>query len=121
MTYIVIITIGYFSTYELTPEIFLNRKGESMFMVIAKLFYCMIVICDIALGYYMSKSGIEWTVGLRDRNFTFWENLLSASIILPILAALSYKTSVITLMTFLGGTANIYFVFFIPSNYILNN
>jgi len=116
--YTLIIFIGYFSTFDKTTDIFINREGESKIMVWAKLFYCLIIICDIAMLYYWCRSGIEWTVGLVDRKFTFWENFFSATIVLSTLTVLSYFTDVITIMSFLGATAQIYFVFFIPSNSI---
>jgi len=118
-TYILIIFLGYFSTYEQTPEIFINRQNESTFLVFAKLFYCCIMVCDIALEYYTCKSGIEWTLYLKDRHFTFWENLFCATVFLLILMCISFEVSVTALMGFVGATSQVYLMFIIPCNNII--
>ena len=59
--------------------------------------------------------GFEWSVGLVDRAFNFWENLIAATLTLSTVCGLSYFVNVITLMSFMGATGQIYFDFFLPS------
>jgi len=58
-TYILIILVGYLSTYENTKEIFVDRPGESIFMVIGKVLYGISLTCHIGLYYYISRPGLE--------------------------------------------------------------
>ena len=72
------------------------------------------MICDIALEYYTCKSGIEWAFRLKDRTFTFWENLLCVTILLSLLSLISFKIEIMFLMEFLGATSSIFLIFVIP-------
>lgn len=58
-TYLTVMITGYLSTFEMTKEIFIDREGESFFMVIGKVCYNVSLICHIGLYYYISKPSIE--------------------------------------------------------------
>lgn len=57
--YFLIILVGYLSTYENTKEIFVDRPGESIFMIIGKVLYTISLTCHIGLYYYISRPGLE--------------------------------------------------------------
>jgi len=57
--YLLIILVGYLSTFENTKEIFVDRPGGSIFMMIGKLLYGISLTCHIGLYYYISRPGLE--------------------------------------------------------------
>jgi len=59
LTYLTVMLTGYLSTFDQTNEIFLDRKGESIFIVIGKSFYILSLTCHIGLYYYISRPSIE--------------------------------------------------------------
>jgi amino acid permease len=57
--YITVMFVGYFSTFQDTNEIFIDRQGQSIFLIIGKLFFNISLICNIGLYYYFSKPSFE--------------------------------------------------------------
>ena len=51
--YIITMFVGYFSTFNETSDIFINRQDQSILMMIGKIFYIFIMICNIGMYYYM--------------------------------------------------------------------
>lgn len=51
--------MGYFSTYQETNEIFVDRMEEGIFMVVGKLLYVFSLSCHIGLYYYISRPSLE--------------------------------------------------------------
>ncbi len=58
--YLVTMLVGYFSTYDLTDEIYINRPYQSLFMIAGKILYMGVMICNIGLYYYMIKPYFEF-------------------------------------------------------------
>ncbi len=57
--YITVMIIGYFSTFQDTNEIFIDRPGQSIFLVLGKILYIISLICHIGLYYYFTKPSFE--------------------------------------------------------------
>lgn len=57
--YLFTMFIGYFSTFENTKEIFIDRHEQSFFLLIGKLFYVVALICHIGMYLYISKPSLE--------------------------------------------------------------
>jgi amino acid permease len=57
--YLITIVVGYFSTFDDTQEIYINREGQSIFMVVGKIIFILVMICNIGLYYYMVKPFLE--------------------------------------------------------------
>ena len=53
--YLAILFISYFSTFQNTNEIFIDRPNETIFMVIGKAIFCLGLICNIGMFYFTSK------------------------------------------------------------------
>jgi len=53
--YIIVLFIAYFSTFQNTNEIFIDRPNETIFMVIGKAIFCLGLICNIGMFYFTSK------------------------------------------------------------------
>jgi amino acid permease len=57
--YSTILYIGYFSTFDETNEIFIDRPGESAFMIVGKGLYIISLTCHIGLFYFISKPSMS--------------------------------------------------------------
>ena len=57
--YVTVMIVGYFSTFQDTNEIFIDRPGQSIFLVIGKLLYIISLTCHIGLYYYISIPSFE--------------------------------------------------------------
>jgi amino acid permease len=57
--YITVMFLGYFSTFQDTNEIFIDREGQSIFLIFGKLLYNISLISNIGLYYYFSKPSFE--------------------------------------------------------------
>lgn len=68
-TYVIVLFTGYLSTFDDTNEIFLDRPGQSIFLVIGKALYIISLTCHIGLFYFISRPSIEMLVN-RGRLFT---------------------------------------------------
>jgi amino acid permease len=58
--YLVVMLVGYFSTLDQTNEIYIDRPGQSIFMVIGKVLYALCMVCNIGLYYYMIRPNLEY-------------------------------------------------------------
>jgi amino acid permease len=63
--YFITMFVGYFSTYNLTDEIYINREYQSPFMLVGKFLYMGVMICNIGLYYYMIKPFLEYVFRTR--------------------------------------------------------
>ena len=57
--YLAILFISYFSTFQETNEIFIDRPGETFFMYIGKGLFCLSLICHIGMLFFASKVSIQ--------------------------------------------------------------
>lgn len=62
VTYVIVIFSGYLSTFEKTKEIFIDRDGQSIFLVLGKQLYIVSLTCHIGLYYFISRPSIEMIV-----------------------------------------------------------
>jgi hypothetical protein len=115
VVYFLVMVIGYFSTFDDTPDIFINReKDQSGFMVFGKLFFTIFLTICIGLCYYLNKSTFEWMFN-KDEQFTPKQNLICSAAILTLLTIISLEfTGVTALLSLLGGTGQIYLMFILP-------
>jgi amino acid permease len=60
--YLVTMIVGYFSTFDQTNEIYINRENQSIFMIIGKIIFMLVMICNVGLYYYIVKPFIEYHV-----------------------------------------------------------
>jgi amino acid permease len=61
-TYIIVLFTGYLSTFDETNEIFIDRPGVSIFLVIGKALYIITLTCHIGLYYFISRPSLEMAV-----------------------------------------------------------
>lgn len=113
---IIVILIGYLSTLENTPEVFIDRPNETIFMIIGKIFYVICLICNIGIYYCMIRPSLEWLLLKRANNkFTKIENLFVSIPLLFFLLLFSFLFDRITdILSIIGSTAQIYLMFIIP-------
>ena len=62
ITYTTVLYSGYLSTFDLTNEIFIDREGQSFFLVMGKALYIVSLTCHIGLYYFISRPSIEMIV-----------------------------------------------------------
>jgi amino acid permease len=58
--YLITMLVGYFSTYENTNEIYLDRDYQSIFMIIGKVLFILTLTCNICLYFYMIRPYLEY-------------------------------------------------------------
>jgi amino acid permease len=59
IVYICVLFTAYFSTFQDTNEVFVDRADQSIFILIGKLGYIVSLTCHIALYYYISRPSLE--------------------------------------------------------------
>ncbi len=59
IVYLTVSITGYLSTFDNTNEIFIDREGQSIFLLLGKLLYIVSLSCHIALYCYVSKPSLE--------------------------------------------------------------
>jgi amino acid permease len=59
VTYVIVLFAGYFSTFDDTKEIFIDRDDQSIFLLFGKVLYTVSLTCHIGLFYFISKPSIE--------------------------------------------------------------
>ena len=57
--YLAVLFIAYFSTFQQTNEIFIDRPNETFFMYIGKGFYSLALITHIGMLYFASKVSMQ--------------------------------------------------------------
>jgi amino acid permease len=57
--YLVVMFAGYLSTFNYTSEIYIDRPGEGMLIIIGEALYMIGLTCNIGLYYYISRPQIE--------------------------------------------------------------
>lgn len=60
--YLIVLFTGYLSTFDETNEIFIDRPGNSIFLVIGKILYIVSLTCHIGLYYFVCRPSIEMLV-----------------------------------------------------------
>jgi amino acid permease len=58
--YFITMLVGYFSTFETTNAIYINREYQSIFMIIGKFLYIGVMISNIGLCYYMNLPYLDY-------------------------------------------------------------
>lgn len=58
--YLIIMLVGYFSMYDQTSDIFINREDQSIFMIVGKIFYVFTLTCNVGLYFYMLRPTLEF-------------------------------------------------------------
>jgi amino acid permease len=66
IVYLITMLIGYFSTFDMTNEMYIKREGQGILMVIGKCLYIIVMIVNIALYYYMVKPYLEYKLGIKN-------------------------------------------------------
>jgi amino acid permease len=59
IVYLTVSFTGYLSTFDETNEIFIDREGQSIFLLFGKILYIVSLSCHIALYCYVSKPSLE--------------------------------------------------------------
>jgi amino acid permease len=114
LVYFLTMIIGYFSTLDDTPDIYIDREDQSGFMVFGKLFFMIFLTICVGLCYYLNKSTFEWLFN-KDEEFTNKQNLIYSSGILLLLTVIGLEfTKVTAILSLLGGTGQIYLMFILP-------
>lgn len=60
--YLVTMVVGYFSTFDKTNDIYINRQDQSIFMIVGKIIFILVMICNVGLYYYMVKPFFEYNI-----------------------------------------------------------
>jgi amino acid permease len=114
LVYLLIMIIGYFSTFEKTPDIFIDRDDQGAFMVFGKVFYLIFLVICIGLCYYLNKSTFEWFFN-NSESFSERQNLIYCTLVLTTMTVISLELSQVTaIMSLIGGTGQIYLMFILP-------
>lgn len=58
--YLLVMFIGYLSTFENTNEIYIDRPNEGQSILLGKTLYIVGLTCDIGLYYYISRPQLEY-------------------------------------------------------------
>lgn len=92
----------------------MDRPDQSFFMLIGKTAYILSLTCHIGLYYIISKPSIQ-TLVFKGEQLSEKKNFYMAIIILLVLTAFAYLfTSISNVISFVGATANLYIVFYMP-------
>lgn len=126
--YSVVMITGYFSTFQETKEIYIDREDQSIFLVLGKLLYIVALTCHIGLYYYISKPSFE---NLFNRSEKFSESKylifclfyyfyyrsywISVFILCALNTVAYFFKSILSIISFIGSTCNIYMIFIMPS------
>lgn len=112
--YLIVMLVAYFSTYEKTNQIFLDRGDTNIFFIIGKFFYVICLVCNVGLYYYMIRPSLECVLK-NNKEFTKLENTSISCVILLFLMFVSYLlNNISTIISLIGGTCQIYLMFIIP-------
>jgi amino acid permease len=112
--YLITILVGYFSTYNETDEIYINREYQSIFMVVGKFLYMGVMICNVCLYYYMIKPYLEYVYGIEkeENDPRGIKHVLICILHLISLMLLSFGfTKITVLLGLLGASSQIYLIF----------
>ena len=113
--FIGVMFIGYFSTFDQTEDIYINRADQSIFMVIGKAFFIILLLCNIGLYYYMNRSDFEACITAENTKVTNNKRVICSIIVLSTLLLISLEfDNVVLLLSFIGGTGNVYIIFIVP-------
>lgn len=66
--YFVTMLVGYFSTFEYTNPLYINRDYQSIFMIIGKFCFIGVMICNIGLYYYMITPYLELILDFKQND-----------------------------------------------------
>jgi amino acid permease len=113
--FIGVMFIGYFSTFDQTEDIYINRADQSIFMVIGKAFFIILLLCNIGLYYYMNRNDFENLIKTENTKISKNKRLICSIVVLSTLLLISLEfDNVVLLLSFIGGTGNVYIVFIVP-------
>jgi vesicular inhibitory amino acid transporter len=120
--YLIIMFISFFSTFDYTNEIYLDRPHVSKLMIIGELFMMILMICNISLYYYMMIPLLQLFFN-DNKPFKLKQSFLMAFTTLTLLTFISfYIKHIITLFSFIGASAQVSLIFVLPINlYMVDN
>jgi hypothetical protein len=107
--------IGYFSTFDDTDDIYINRADQSIFMIFGKATFIILLICNIGLYYYMNRYEFESVFNPENAKVTMNRRVTCSLVVLSTLLLISLEfDNVVLLLSFIGGTGNVYIIFIVP-------
>ncbi len=120
--YLIIMFFSYFSTFNHTKNVFLDRPHHTILLLFAQFFMITLMICNILLYYYMLIPMLQIFFN-KNKVFTLLENFFYSCIVLTILIVISfYINNIVNIFSFIGASAQVSFIFIIPlSVYIKAN
>lgn len=114
LIYIMVLFFSFFSTFDLTKEIFLTRSNRSFLMMVGEFMMCILMLCNISLYYYMMTPMLELLFN-DSQPFKFQQSILAAFTVLTVLMFVSfYVDKVLSILSFLGASAQVSLIFIIP-------
>ena len=120
--YLIIMFFSYFSTFNHTKTVFLDRPHHTILLLFAQFFMITLMICNILLYYYMLIPMLQIFFN-KNKIFTLLQNFFYSCIVLTILIVISfYINNIVNIFSFIGASAQVSFIFIIPlSVYIKAN
>ena len=120
--YLIIMFLSFFSSFDQTHEIFLDRNHQTIPMIIGECLMLILMICNISLYYYMMLPLLEMFVNNK-KPFDTTMSFFVAFTILTILTFISfYIEKIVRVFSFVGASAQISLIFVLPlSLYIKHN
>ncbi len=120
--YLIIMFFSYFSTFNHTQIVYLDRPHHTILLLIAQFFMINLMICNILLYYYMLIPMLQIAFN-NNKKFTLLQSFYYSFIVLTILIVISfYIENIVNIFSFIAASAQISFIFIIPlSVYIKAN
>ena len=112
--YLIIMFFSYFSTFNHTKQVYLDRPHQTILLLIAHFFLINLMICNQLLYYYMLIPMLQ--IGFNnDKKFTLLQNFYYSSFILTVLIVISfYINNIVNAFSFIAASAQVSFIFIIP-------
>ena len=120
--YLIIMFFSYFSTFNHTKTVFLDRPHHTILLLFAQFFMITLMICNILLYYYMLIPMLQIFFN-NNKKFNLLQNFYYSFIVLTILIVISfYIENIVNIFSFIAASAQVSFIFIIPlSVYIKAN
>jgi amino acid permease len=112
--YLIIMFFSYFSTFNHTKQVFLDRPHQTILLLFAHFFLITLMICNQLLYYYMLIPMLQ--IGFNnDKKFTLLQNFFYSTFILTVLIVISfYINNIVNAFSFIAASAQVSFIFIIP-------
>ncbi|MCQ2818176.1 MAG: amino acid transporter [archaeon] len=112
--YVAVLFISFFSTFEDTAEIFLNRPNLSLLMMIGECNMAILMICNISLYYFTTMPTLEYLFN-NSKPFEGKSIYLVSFTVLSVLMFVTFFIDhVTTILDFLGIFAQVSLIFILP-------